>query len=452
LAAVIEPGNNGEQPLSVDPDHVYAALDRILSSRHFSQAPKKKRFLRLVCDFHLNGRSEELNEYLIGREVFNRGDSYDPAVDPIVRVAAHDVRKKLSLYYENEGATDPIRLQLPLGSYVPVFIPNDTDDRPLPEEEAAAAPLTPARDSRTFVVFANTAILILVAAVAALLVYTWSLRTRLGAIEESKVTPSFGEVWDPFTQSEDLTLLVISNPAIYRFSNPVDPEVIRKDSIVLTPEETKHVEDKLKYKFLMKQKSTPSLVLTNQDYTGMGEAIGLHRITDLFRMAGKSVVVRQSRTASAEDLKNHNVVLLGSVWVNQWSGKLPTREDFVYTLDATIENRSPQPGEETVFRPEFDERTGELITDYALITVKPNISNRNTVMVVAGVHSEGTEAAAEFVTNDSHLVTLNGRLADAGNGNAPLKYYQALLKVGVENGIPTTISLITLHGLTAEPN
>ena len=149
------------------------------------------------------------------------------------------------------------------------------------------------------------------------------------------------------------------------------------------------------------------------------------------------------RTMSAEDLKEHHVILFGSVWANEWSGKLPLVEDFHVTGQATIENHHPRQGEAGEYRSKFDESTGKLVEDYALVTVKSNISSQNIVMVVAGLRSAGTEAAAEYVTNRTYLNDLNQRLREAGNP----KYYQVLLKVGVESGIPTTISLVALHEL-----
>jgi hypothetical protein len=177
----------------------------------------------------------------------------------------------------------------------------------------------------------------------------------------------------------------------------------------------------------------------------MGEAIGLYRLTDMFRTAGRTVTLKQSRNVSAEDLKNQHVILLGSAWVNEWSAKPPVKEDFIYTGRATIENTAPGPGEESEYKPVFNPDNGNLITDYALITVKPNISDKYTVMVLAGIHSEGTQAAAEYVTSKEYLKELNSRLRQ-GREKAP-RYYQALLKIGVDNGIPTTISLLSVHEL-----
>jgi hypothetical protein len=187
-------------------------------------------------------------------------------------------------------------------------------------------------------------------------------------------------------------------------------------------------------------------------YTGMGEAIGLHYLTDFFRKASRSILLKQSRTLSAEDLKEHNVIILGGVWVNEWSSKLTRADDFAFTSKATIENRNPLPGEEREYIPQFDRQTGNLVVDYALITVKPNISTDNEVMLLAGVYSQGSEAAAEYVTNNNYLDQLHLRLQQLGQKGGPPPYFQALLKVGVENGIPTTISILALHELRpAEP-
>jgi hypothetical protein len=109
-------------------EEVRQALSRVLTSKYFIHAPKKQKFLRLICEFYLNGRAGELNEYLIGREVFDRDEGYNPSVDPIVRVGAHDIRKKLELYYNHEGATDEFRLDIPIGSYERLCCTNSNGD------------------------------------------------------------------------------------------------------------------------------------------------------------------------------------------------------------------------------------------------------------------------------------------------------------------------------------
>ncbi len=411
----------------------------------------KRKFLRLVCEFYMSGRAGELNEYLIGREVFERNDTYNPAADPIVRVGAHDLRKKLELYYITEGALDEIRLDIPIGSYEPVFIRRiieTAEPQPIavPDPVFSAPPVGPRTLNKPLVVTIGIVALLL-GVVILLLVSNRALQRQLANANLLRDGTEYGIVWEPFLKASDQTLLVISNPPVYRFSNSIDPDVVIKRSVGLSEEETSNLVNALKDKFVMKQNRIPRLVLSPEDYTGMGEAIGLYRITDLFRSTGKGFLLKQSRTATAEDLKNHNVILLGSVWANEWSGRLPIEEDFVYSGNATIENRRPLPGEAAEYIPEFNLDTGEVVGDYALVTVKPNISYEDTVMVLAGVLSEGTEAAVEYVTTKNYLNDLNQRLRKAGGASVPPRYYQALLHVGVENGIPTTVSLVTLHEL-----
>src|SRR5689334_24754953 len=76
-----QPADQPGQVPSATQEEMKRALNRVLNSKHLVHAPKKQKILRLTCHFHLNGRGAKLNEYLIGREVFNRDDSYNPATD-----------------------------------------------------------------------------------------------------------------------------------------------------------------------------------------------------------------------------------------------------------------------------------------------------------------------------------------------------------------------------------
>jgi TolB-like protein len=104
-----------------DPDRVRAELGKILSSQTFGQSESLKRFLRHVVEAKLAGKEEELKELSLGTEVFERGDNYDPRIDPVVRVQATRLRSKLRDYYQSEGSRAEVRIDLPKGSYVPAF-------------------------------------------------------------------------------------------------------------------------------------------------------------------------------------------------------------------------------------------------------------------------------------------------------------------------------------------
>lgn len=110
-----------ESPGSSSPGEIRLQLERILASPLFSGAQRLERFLSFTVGKTLRGEADEIKEYLLGVEVFDRGESFDPRIDPIVRVEARRLRDKLKEYYEGEGREDPVRIELPKGSYVPSF-------------------------------------------------------------------------------------------------------------------------------------------------------------------------------------------------------------------------------------------------------------------------------------------------------------------------------------------
>jgi len=102
-------------------DSVHQQLHRVLKSRIFARSKELCRFLQFAVEQKLRNRSVRLKEYLIGVTVFDRGETFNPGTDPIVRVQARRLRSKLSLYYETEGYADSVVIELPCGGYVPVF-------------------------------------------------------------------------------------------------------------------------------------------------------------------------------------------------------------------------------------------------------------------------------------------------------------------------------------------
>lgn len=96
-------------------------LDRILASVTFRQVDRLKRFLSFIVSEALLGRADQLKEYVIGVQVFDKESSFDPRADPIVRVQARRLRTRLVRYYREEGGGDPLVIELPKGGYAPVF-------------------------------------------------------------------------------------------------------------------------------------------------------------------------------------------------------------------------------------------------------------------------------------------------------------------------------------------
>jgi len=96
-------------------------LERVLASTTFRQVDRLKRFLNFIVTEALEGRGDQLKEYVIGVQVFDKDSSFDPRADPIVRVQARRLRSRLVRYYREVGGTDPIVIELPKGGYAPVF-------------------------------------------------------------------------------------------------------------------------------------------------------------------------------------------------------------------------------------------------------------------------------------------------------------------------------------------
>ena len=100
---------------------VRCQVERMLKTARFADAPSLSRFLAYVVDRTLDGRRDEIKEYVLGVEVFDRGDAFDPKIDTIVRVQARRLRAKLAAYYDTEGRDDAVVIELARGRYVPEF-------------------------------------------------------------------------------------------------------------------------------------------------------------------------------------------------------------------------------------------------------------------------------------------------------------------------------------------
>lgn len=111
-----------EQSASVpDPTLIREQLDRLLVHPLFANSKRYPALLAYTVEQTLLGNAAELKERSIGVEVFGRAPSYDANADPVVRITAGEVRKRLSQYYYDSTHDGELVIELPTGSYVPVF-------------------------------------------------------------------------------------------------------------------------------------------------------------------------------------------------------------------------------------------------------------------------------------------------------------------------------------------
>jgi TolB-like protein/Tfp pilus assembly protein PilF len=115
---------------------VRTGLEKVLASDRFRPAEGLKRFLRYTVEHTLRGEGDQLKEYRIGVEVLDRDPSFDPRLDPAVRMAARRLRAKLQEYYETDGREDPIRIDIPKGGYAAIFSHFSSQHLSIPETSA----------------------------------------------------------------------------------------------------------------------------------------------------------------------------------------------------------------------------------------------------------------------------------------------------------------------------
>jgi TolB-like protein/Flp pilus assembly protein TadD len=246
-----------EQVCQLDALAVRAQLDRILKSEPFHQSPRRQKFLQYLVEETLAGRGDRLKGYPIAIEVFERPASFDPLVDPVVRVEAGRLRDKLREYYDNQGRNDPVVIELRKGGYAPhITMRGPGADAELSEaarpgelpsdgEVAAETPPAGLTDAARWGLPAVGALLAGLLAVAVLL---WGLggSGRHGLPEQPSIAvlpfDNFGRdpQWQRFAdgmtediiadlaQSRDMIVIARNSTSVYR-DKPVDVRQIGRD-------------------------------------------------------------------------------------------------------------------------------------------------------------------------------------------------------------------------------
>jgi hypothetical protein len=427
------------EPLSAF--EVREELRRVLQSHRFVNAPKKRRFLEFVSEQALMESGEKLNEFLIGAEVFGRGTDFNPQQDPIVRVQAHEIRRALRSYYEEEGKASPWRIDLPAGHYVPTFSRvTPVEQSPIdPQERRAERPSSRSR----LLPYALAMVLATACVVLTILLIREhsQLEAALRAQQTRTRLPDALEwFWGPFLPPAAPPIIVIPNHPLLRAAHEGDSAQILAHSHEIPKEQLPEFRDTIHFRELKKFLFVPSTT----DFTAVGETMGLLNFFELFSRAGQKVRLTQSRLVNFEEIKQGNAILLGGS--QSWSGRVFLNPKG-FRLDAgVILNESPRPGEKPIYKPEFDPVTNALTRDYALILMLPNERKENRILLVYGIYTQGSQAAIEYITNGERLPELRKALMAASpNLKPPPPYFQALLDTTVENSVPGRSSLVAVH-------
>jgi hypothetical protein len=416
-------------------------LRRVLQSRYFANAPKKRRFLEFVTEQALLGGGEKLNEFLIGVEVYDRGPDFNPQQDPIVRVQAHEIRRALRNYYEEEGRTSPWRIDLPAGHYVPAFSKvSPAEEAPSEVREGRVEKASPRSGLLPYVLA-----LVLAVACAVLTILLVRERSRLETALRAQHTPTklpdaLEWFWEPFLPPAAPPIIVIPNHPLLRAAHEGDSAQILAHGHEIPKDQLPEFRDTIHFRELKKFLFVPNTT----DFTAVGETMGLLNFFDLFSRAGQKVRLTQSRLVNFDEIKQGNAIFLGG---NQsWSGRVFLDPKGFRFQAGVILNNNPRAGEKLVYKPEFDPITNALTRDYALILMLPNERKENRILLVYGIYTQGSQAAIEYITSAERLPELRKALMAASpNLKSPPPYFQALLETTVENSVPGNSSLVAVR-------
>ena len=358
-------------------------LERILASPDFRSSPKCRAFLRFVVERTVEGAGESLKERAIAEQVFDRGPAYNPAEDSLVRVKASELRRRLAQYYSGTGKLEKWQVTLPLGGYVPHFIPH----RAAPEPEILPSPVKSSR--RTILSVVASAVTIAGVGVAAKLL---SRRTPLQ------------EFWAPVMNSPKALLIFLPVPVSYiAAKNPGEYHV-------------------------------------HSDRVGLGAVHGAIRFLELCIRTGKAYSIKSGADLSFSDLRDHPSVLFGafsSKWTRQFNNQYRFRLEPEGVIGRIVD--SQRPGREWLPTGKLTDGSADL--DYCIGGRILDPSSGQTVIIASGITTFGTQAAAEFLTSPEAMTQLS-KLAPRplGEGN-----FQVLLRTKVIGNTPGFPSIVEIH-------
>lgn len=381
---------------------VSATLDDILSSAQFRSSRRYPAMLRYVIEKALHGDGDSLKERTIGVEVFGRNPDYDTNADPVVRFSAGEVRKRLAQFYQEHGSNHPIEIELPLGTYVPRFHRRATPPEalhgavsaPQPDEAHGTVPsaVPPARGDRRShrLVYA----LLLIAAISSGATFFFRVVRRPNPVLQ---------VWAPLLSNADPVLISVGQPQPLDKVAPEPPNISIGDHI-LRPE-------------------------FRVSITTVG---AIANIVGFLQSQHKQFRIHQAYSNTLDDLHGRPVVLVNAN-NNKWTLLLlkPFRFHFVQVGQFAYIDDAHNPA----FRGwnvDFSQPYSSQTADYAIVSRFNSATTGAPVIVVAGISSNGTEAAGEFIVSPEFMAEL---MKDAPKGwDIANGSFEAVLKVEVVSG------------------
>jgi len=398
-------------------------LTRILDSHHFRTTKRCSQFLRFVVERASNNDLECLKERTLGVAVFDRDPHYDTNEDPVVRIAAGEVRKRLAQYYQQPGHEWEPRITVPAGTYVPEFHGAPSK----PEEPTSAAPSQHAEAGPPSDLVLSAPTIAIAASRRRKWAWVAGVATALIALSASLVfllprQTDLDRFWAPILEPKGVLLVCVGQPKAYFFNTSAQAELDRwfehrNEAGVRPP--------------VFNSVPLDDVVPAWDRVISVHDAQAFARLSALFAQAGKAVQLRGGRSVSLADLRGRPLVLIGA-FSNDWTLSLAGELRFYFDVDREAGSivRDRQRPKMLDWKVQKAWPQQNIPIDYAVVSRVVNPVTEQIIVIAAGITHFGTQAAGEFLTNPKYFAEALRRAPR----DWPRKNMQVVLSTNVMSG------------------
>jgi hypothetical protein len=416
------------------------ALNLVFQSQTFARSDRLKDLLRFVCEAEIEGRHDDLNEYVIGIEALGRPQGYSPSEDSSVRSRAYELRRKLEKLYATEETDTPCRIEIPKGSYVPRFVRTPISVATIPPVETAlvpAAPIAVPQPRAGTYLPLLLAFLTGVVVTAAVLAISSSTLSRNQPPREAAWTPDLEAIWKPMIDSK-APILVSFQARLFLRVGPLNV----RDWKVDTMSGIEASESLMR----MKQFFNAPQLYENRDYIDFGAANAVFQLSKLLGTRKQNIFAKRSTDVTWEDLKTNNVIIMGKPAADPTVSHWLARGKFMQ-VGGLIRNLHPAAGElsEWVDHPDPADSSRNWTEKYGLITMIPGPEPGKWVMSMAGSGSEHPWAMADYLTDPEHAKDFVRRVR-LPSGKLPTAY-QVVIRADFKSQTPVKVAYVAHRSL-----
>ena len=405
-------------------DERWQLAQRIVASPPFQRAERLRTLLLHLVEESIRGNAAQLTEQRIGHQLFGKPEGYSPVDDSSVRSNARLLRLRLHEYYDSCGRSDALILDLPKGSYAPVFRPANLGPvAPILSAPVFAPP--PPRKGK----WRRAMVPVAVGLTCALLGYLAG-RSQNNAAPSSIAPPwPLSEVFDP----NDRTQVVISDLNYGLFcilanrTATLEQYISPQYPALLIPRNPSSREARLVEHF------------SRTSFVSYADTVMTNRLLSALGGKEEKVWVRSARDLKSRDFAEGNFILIGSPASNPWVSLFEHHLNFVEVKPpeqpAYFLNKKPLPGEDAEYAGIGS--TGSAGLTYATHALLPATSGKGSVIILQGLHQEGTEAAGRMLTTEEGRKILRGILKLPAQVPVGKTSFEVLIRSKTVGGAPS---------------